>query len=141
MLSSLSDFGPKASESGKYHILSWLLSRSFPLSKYSSIDGPSSNAKHLSSQIDENWLTMAQLNWLSLDLLLPGLRPTLLRAGITSTGPINSPGGTPPGGPSSARMTPHQVDTLIEDAQRELYNSSARISTRLHIVYATKKGS
>ncbi|KIY72196.1 S-adenosyl-L-methionine-dependent methyltransferase [Cylindrobasidium torrendii FP15055 ss-10] len=65
---------------------------------------------------DDVSLTVGQLQWMDFDLLLPALRPLFLHCGIPAT----------------------KVQSLIEDAQRDLYNPEAHLITRINIVYASK---
>ncbi|KAF5377017.1 hypothetical protein D9757_007716 [Collybiopsis confluens] len=65
---------------------------------------------------DPHLLSVGQLQWLDYDLFLPALRPMFLSLGLTDT----------------------QVQALIENAQRDLYQSGS-LSTHIHIVHASKK--
>lgn len=66
--------------------------------------------------IDENLLTVGQLQWMDYELFLPALEPFFLSLGLP----------------------PSQVDRIIKDAQYDLYFPSICQSSYLHIVYASK---
>jgi hypothetical protein len=62
-------------------------------------------------------LTVGQLAWMNFDLLVLAVKPLLLSAGLSES----------------------RVKMLVEDAQRDLYQPLAQMSTRLHLVHAIKR--
>jgi len=65
---------------------------------------------------DSDLLTVGQLQWMDYDLFLPALRPLFLTAGLPET----------------------KVASLIANAQHDLYHPDVNLSSRLHIVHASK---
>ena len=65
--------------------------------------------------IDAHTLTIGQLAWMNNDLLLSRMWPCLLQ----SPGALQA-----------------QVDCLIANAYRDLYNPILKLSTHLHVVHA-----
>jgi hypothetical protein len=60
---------------------------------------------------------MGQLQWMDYELFLPAVEPLFLSAGLSES----------------------NVKRIIAGAQHDLYYTNARISTHLHIVYASKR--
>ncbi|KAJ7709850.1 S-adenosyl-L-methionine-dependent methyltransferase [Mycena rosella] len=66
---------------------------------------------------DPRILTIAQLQWMAYDLLLPALKPMFLHLGLLES----------------------RVDRIIKEAQADLYHSNFELSSRLHIAYALRR--
>ncbi|ESK94530.1 tam domain methyltransferase [Moniliophthora roreri MCA 2997] len=62
-------------------------------------------------------LTVGQLAWMEYDLLIPALKPMFLSLGLPET----------------------HCNTLIANAQKDLYHPQLNLSAHIHIVYASKK--
>ncbi|KAJ6496730.1 hypothetical protein C8R47DRAFT_1115335 [Mycena vitilis] len=65
---------------------------------------------------DPGVLTLGQLLWMSYDLLLPALKPMFIHLGLLES----------------------RADRIIKDAQSDLYFTEYELSSRLHVVYATR---
>ncbi|KAJ7668584.1 S-adenosyl-L-methionine-dependent methyltransferase [Mycena polygramma] len=65
---------------------------------------------------DPSVLTLGQLLWMSYDLLLPALKPMFIHLGLLES----------------------RADRIIKDAQSDLYFTEYELSSRLHVVYATR---
>ncbi|KAI0035915.1 S-adenosyl-L-methionine-dependent methyltransferase [Vararia minispora EC-137] len=66
---------------------------------------------------DPTMLTVGQLAWMNFDLLVLAVKPLLLSSGLPES----------------------RVKMLMQDAQRDLYQPLAQMSTRLHFVHAVKR--
>ncbi|KAJ7449865.1 S-adenosyl-L-methionine-dependent methyltransferase [Mycena latifolia] len=66
---------------------------------------------------DTRILTVAQLQWMAHDLLLPALKPMFLHLGLRES----------------------RVDRIIKDAQHDLYHSDFELMSHLHIAHALRR--
>lgn len=66
---------------------------------------------------DETSLTVGQLQWMAAELFLPALKPLFYSVGIPKT----------------------QIDSLVANAQQDLYHPMVKLSTHMHVVHASKR--